>query len=311
MNRSDFEYLLKVLKDNAGWDFSEQDYFVLDKKITNFIREKGYATVEELMDEVRIGQKAFISQFVESLALLGTSFFRDYSVFKQFEDSILPYLREYNRGLKKLRVWSAGCATGQETYSIAISIKDKLLNVSDWDIEIIGTDISQQAIQKAQSGSYNQFEIQTGMNAATIIDNFHQEKGNWVANDDIMSMINFKRHNLLDDFSLSEKFDVIFCRNILSLFTSEVQLGILNKIYDVQTPGGLLYIGKNEELNGIGEFYTKVPGFGSLYQTRNLNKVNKVELPQKQNEPSAPAMPTFVRPQSLIERPSISALLKK
>lgn len=314
MNRSDFEFLLKILRENAGWNFSEEDYFVIDKKITNFIREKGYATVEELIDEVRLEQRAFISQLVESLTLLGTSFFRDYSVFQQFEDSILPYLREYNRGVKKLRVWCAGCSTGQEAYSVAISIKNKLLNVKDWDIEIIGTDISEPAIVKAKNGIYNQFEIQMGMNARTILQNFHREKEDWIVNDEIMNMVDFKKHNLLDDFSLSQKFDVIFCRNVLKFFTRDIQQQIINKIYSVQTPGGLLYIGKNERVIGIEDFYTKVPGFDCLYQTRQLNIQNKINLPQS-NKTAAKdekhVMPRFVRPEKLIERPKISTLLRK
>lgn len=313
MNKSDFDYLLKVLKENAGWDFSEDEYFVLDKKITNFVREKGYATVEELIDEVRIGQKAFISQLIESLTLLGTSFYRDYSVFKQFEDNILPYLREYNRGVKKLRIWSAGCSTGQETYSVAISVKNKLLNVSDWDIDIIGTDISEQAIIKAKNGSYNQFEIQMGMNARKIIDNFHNEKDTWLVNDNIAAMVSFKKNNLLDDFSLSKKFDVIFCRYVLSLFTKEYQKKIIRNMYNVQTPNGLFYLGKKEKIEGIEEFYTKVPGFDGLYQARSADKVQKLKAPAEGStkDKGKPEMPSFIRPEKLINRPTISSLLRK
>ncbi len=313
MNKSDFDYLLKILKGNAGWDFSEEEYFILDKKITNFVREKGYAAVEELIDEVRIGQKSFISQLIESLTLLGTSFYRDYSVFRQFEDNILPYLREYNRGVKKLRVWSAGCSTGQETYSIAISIKNKLLNVSDWDIDIIGTDISEQAIVKAKNGSYNQFEIQMGMNARKIIDNFHYEKDSWLVNDDIASMVSFKKNNLLDDFSLSKKFDVIFCRYVLSMFTKEYQKKIARNMFNVQTPNGLFYVGKTEKIEGIEEFYSKVPGFDGLYQARSVDKVQKLTAPAKESDAATgkSEMPRFVRPEKLIKRPTISSLLRK
>ena len=313
MNKSDFDYLLKILKENAGWDFSEEEYFILDKKITNFVREKGYAAVEELIDEVRLRQKSFISQLIESLTLLGTGFYRDYSVFRQFEDNILPYLREYNRGVKKLRVWSAGCSTGQETYSIAISIKNKLLNVSDWDIDIIGTDISEQAIVKAKNGSYNQFEIQMGMNARKIIDNFHYEKDSWLVNDDIASMVSFKKNNLLDDFSLSKKFDVIFCRYVLSMFTKEYQKKIVRNMFNVQTPNGLFYVGKKEKIEGIEEFYSKVPGFDGLYQARSVDKVQKLNAPDKGTADAAkkPEMPSFVRPKKLIKRPTISSLLRK
>lgn len=255
MNKNDFEYLLKVLKKNAGWDFNEQDFFVLDKKITNFVREKGYASVEELIDELRMEQKPFVNQMVEAMAMMETSFFRNNDVFKQFEETILPYLREYNRGIKKLRVWSAGCSTGQETYSLAIAVKRGLLNVSDWDIDIIGTDLSEFAIAKAQKGIYNKFEIQMGMNAKTIVDFFHPEKENWQVNDNIMQMVEFRKYNLMDELTNTDKFDVIFCRNVLHLFQKEKQIEILERLMRKQTPGGLLYIGIADKLSGIEEFY--------------------------------------------------------
>lgn len=311
MNKNDFEYLLKVLKKNAGWDFSEQDFFVLDKKITNFVREKGYASVEELIDELRMEQKPFVNQMVEAMAMMETSFFRNNDVFKQFEETILPYLREYNRGIKKLRVWSAGCSTGQETYSLAIAVKRGLLNVSDWDIDIIGTDLSEFAIAKAQKGIYNKFEIQMGMNAKTIVDFFHPEKENWQVNDNIMQMVEFRKYNLMDELTNTDKFDVIFCRNVLHLFQKEKQIEILERLMRKQTPGGLLYIGIADKLSGIEEFYLKVPGFDCLYQAKNQNKSSIPMAKLTPIDSSHKTMPSFVKPEKLVERPTISDLLRK
>ena len=316
MNKNDFDYLLNGLEENAGWHFTEDDFFVIDKKITNFVREKGYASVEELIDELRLEQKPFINQLVEAMAMLDTSFFRTYALFKQLEESILPYLREYNRGLKKLRVWSAGCSTGQETYSLAIAIKRSLLNVRDWDIDIIGTDLSSMAINKAQKGTYNKFEIQMGMNARTIINNFHPDKDCWQVNDELMEMVQFRQFNLLDEMINPDKFDVIFCRNVLYLFRKEQQIEILKKLFEHQTFGGLLYIGEHEKLPGIEEFYTKVPGFECLYQAKN--QADRIGSPSplaktENNQSGAPAsaMPSFVKPEKLFERPTISSLLKR
>ena len=255
MNKNDFDYLVGILEKNAGWHFTEDDFFVIDKKITNFVREKGYASVEELIDELRLEQRPFINQLVESMAMLETSFFRTHAVFKQLEESILPYLREYNRGVKRLRIWSAGCSTGQETYSLAIAIRRSLLNVRDWDIDIIGTDLSSMAINKAQKGIYNKFEIQMGMNASSIISNFHPEKDNWQINDDLMEMVQFRQYNLLNELISQDKFDIIFCRNVLYLFQQNRQIEILRKLFEHQTFGGLLYIGEHEKLPGIEEFY--------------------------------------------------------
>lgn len=314
MRKSDFDYLIGLLRQNAGWEFGEEEYFIIDKKMYNFVCEKGYASVEELIAELKIGQKALLWQVVEALALSETYFYRDYRVFKNFEETILPHIRELNRGAKKLRIWSLGCSSGQETYSIAMAVKNKLLGVGDWDINIIGTDLSTVSITKAQKGAYSQFEIQRGLNARMIIDNFHQERDTWVINDDIMHMVEFRRYNLIDDLAFSEKFDIVFCRNVLHFFGPKLQRELLEKIYSRQAEGGFLYLGYHENIFGLEDFYEPVKGLNCLFQAKLL--ANKTEKPVdeiiKSESPKEENMPSFVRPTNLsYRRPVIAETLKK
>lgn len=313
MRKDDFQYLLKLLKENGGWEFSENHYFVIDKKIYNFVREKGYASVEELIADLKLGQKALIWQVVELLAMSDTSFYRDYKVFQGFENYILPQIREINRGSKKLRIWSLGCSTGQEAYSIAMAVKRKLLGVSDWDINIVGTDLSNLSIQKAQKGSYSQFEVQMGLNARMIIDNFYQDKGMWQINDDIMKMVEFRRYNLLDDLTYLDKYDIIFCRNVLRFFDENAQLKAMEKIYSKQIDGGFLYVGIDEKINGLTDFYTPVKGLPCLYQSKvNIQEGSKAENNEPELARTADEMPSFRRPAELAyKHPIVSEALKK
>lgn len=312
MKKSDYHYLVALLKQNAGWNFGEEEYFIIDKKMYNFVREKGYATVEELIAELKMGQKALLWQVVEALALSETSFYRDYKVFKNFEETILPHIRELNRGAKKLRIWSLGCSSGQETYSIAMAVKNKLLNVQDWDINIIGTDLSTVSITKAQKGSYNQFEVQMGLNARMIIDNFHLERDLWMINDDIMKMIEFRRYNLIEDLTFSERFDIIFCRNVLLFFDAQTQRKLVEKIYSRQAEGGFLYLGYNENISGLEDFYEPVEGLKCLYQAKILPNKSVPKAPEENAVTKGEAMPSFVRPENLsYRRPVLADKLKK
>ncbi len=319
MKKDDFQYLLQLLKEYAGWVFTEEKYFIVDKKIYNFVREKGYASVEELIADLKLGQKNLIWQVVEALAMSDTSFYRDYNVFKGFESHILPQIREINRGSKKFKIWSIGCSSGQEVYSIAFAIRKKLLNVSDWDIKITGTDISTLAIQKAQKGAYTQFEVQMGLNAHMIIDNFHQEKGLWQVNDDIMEMVEFRRYNVLEDLTYSDKYDIVFCRNVLRFFDAEEQKKIIEKIYNKQTEGGFLYLGMDEKVAGMDEYYVKVNGLPCLYQAKVKQAPLKMEetssVPEAEEKSSSDVtneMPSFKRPATLAyKHPVISDVLKK
>lgn len=313
MKKQDFEFLVTLLRENAGWEFDEEQYFVVDKKVSNFIREKGYASVEELIAELKIGSRPLIAQVVESMAFSDTSFYRDYDVFTRFENSLLPSLRENNRASKKLRFWSLGCSTGQETYSMAFAVKRKFTGLDNWDISILGTDISSLAIAKAQRGVYNNFEAQMGLNARMILEFFHPDGNNqWQVNDDIVKMVDFRRYNMLDDVTFTSKYEVIFCRNVLRYFAAEYQQLILQRISRCQNPGGILYLGKNEHIGGIEEYYDKVEGYNGVYACKAVGKDKPRLSVSPGNVSSDNGMPRFVRPDTLtVKRPLASEFIKK
>lgn len=294
MKKSDFEYILQLLKKYAGWELSANNYFLVDNKIYGLVCEKGYASSDELIQELRLGQKSMLWQVIEALTFSDTYFFRDYPVFNSFEKIILPRIREVNRSSKKLRIWSLGCSTGQETYSIAMSLLDNLQTVNDWNINILGTDISSPAVAKAQKGIYSLLEVQMGMDIRRIIKHFHKEGNNWVINSDITNNIKFLRYNILDNLSNVEPFDIIFCRYLLCYFTKDKQKELIAKIHSYHAPAGFLYLGVHESIEGLDEYYEAVKGMPCLYQAKikDTNKQNSAS--DKTNQPS---MPTLQRPQ--------------
>lgn len=311
MKKDDFNYILGILKKYAGWDLGEDKFFILDRKIYNFVREKGYATVEDLIAELRLGHKNLLWQVIEALTLSDTSFYRDYGVFQNFENHILPHIREANRGSKKLRIWSLGCSSGQETYSIAMAIRNKLKGVSDWDIKIIGTDLSTPSIAKAQKGIYSSFEVQMGLNARMIIDNFQQQENNqWQIRRELMNMVMFRRHNMLDEMIFPESFDIIFCRNVLRFFSEEAQQLMMNRIYHNQISGGFLYLGLGEKIAGMEEYYEPVNGMKCLYQGRiGIERRRSENVVKQASAGTDSEMPSFVRPDNL--RPLASGPVRR
>lgn len=319
MRKTDFEFLIELLHQNAGWSFSEREYFAIDKKMSNFIREKNYPSIEDLITDLKSGQKALVSQVIEALAFSDTRFFRDYNVFEQFENYVLPLVKEANRNQKKLRILSLGCSTGQEVYSIAIAVSH-LIGLSDWSVDIIGTDLSSASIAKAQRGYYDQFEIQTGLKAETMIDNFTLDGESWRVNENIKKMVEFRRYNLLDDATFKEKFDIIFCRNVLRFFTADVQYKLSEKIHDMQIPGGILYLGKGENIKGINDFYGAISGVHCAYQAKLMKDASvRLKPDESLSIPSASIsnnqdeeMPRFIRPANLSQkRPLMSEVLHK
>lgn len=324
MRKTDFDFLVELLRQYAGWSVSEREFFAIDKKISGFIRERGYSSVEDLIADLKSGQKALISMVIENLAFADTRFFRDWNVFNQFEHYVLPLVKEANRNLKKLRILSLGCSTGQEVYSIAIAVS-RMIGLNDWQVSIIGTDLSSAAIAKAQKGYYNQFEIQTGMNAETMMDNFTAEGENWRINDNIRKMVEFRRFNLLNELVFNEKFDIIFCRNVLRFFSQGIQSSLCAKIHNLQVPGGILYLGKGENIKGIIDYYGAISGVACAYQSKltsdaNMSREQLIrpkeeyialsELPSAAN--AKDDTPRFIRPSGLGgQRPLMSEILRK
>lgn len=312
MRKSDFDFLINLLNRQAGWNFSEREYFSIDKKISNFIREKGFGSVEDLVSELKSGQKALISQVIETLAFADTRFYRDWNIFQHFEKYILPLVKETNRNIKKLRILSLGCSSGQEVYSIAIGV-NKVFGRSDWQIDIIGTDLSAAAIAKAQRGYYDQFEIQNGLKAELMIDYFTLDGTNWKVKDDIKKMVEFRRYNLLDEATFKEDFDIIFCRNVLRFFTPELQKQLCAKIHTMQVPGGILFVGKGENINGLSDFYRSVPGMDCTYQFLDVkDPILTTQYSIEGQNLANDDIPHFIRPASLAnKRPLMSDLLRK
>ena len=299
MRRQDFEFLLDLLKENAGWEFDETQYFIIDKKMTNFIREKKFATVEDLVGELKTGNRPLIAQVVESIAFSDTSFFRDFDVFYRFQKVLLPALKEKCRATKKLNIWSLGCSTGQEAYSIAMSIDKTNKMFADWDINILGSDLSSIAISKAQRGLYNNFEVQMGLNAKDILKYFSYQNEQWLICDDIKNMVEFRRYNRLEQAIVKSKFEVVFCRNVLRYFAPDYQEDILRRISEKQPQGGFLYIGRGEHIPAIEKFYYKLDANSGAYMAigNTSTRTNAGNLSVSDSDDDA--LPSFIRPKGL------------
>ena len=300
MNREDFNFIKDLLAERAGWNLSEDKLYILDRKLTEIVRKNNWSSINDLLGALKRGSRTLKEELVEEMAITDTCFFRDYDVFEKFKNVIFNHLVKAKQNKKQLKIWSAGCSTGQEAYSLAMIFKEKEEFLKDWVIEIIGTDISSQSILQAQKGRYSGFEIQLGMPASLMIKYFDKDGEHWYANNELKSMINFKQYNMIDEFSFSTSFDMILCRNLLKGFDESKREEIIKKIHKTQPIGGLLYIGKDEEnTKGLAKYYKPVSNIKCLYQAVPYDK-NRADLaPQKKEEEAKKAPPKITRPAGL------------
>ncbi len=205
-----------------------------------------------------------------------TLFFRDKSPFEALAHKAIPETIDSKLGSpfpKRLRIWSAACSTGQEPYSIAMTLRNLLPDVDSWDINILATDICDAAIAKASLGRYANHEIQRGMDPVMRAKYFREESGGWRVKEELRYMIRFDRRNLLQTCSEIGPFDIIFCRNVAIYFETDVKRVLFNRLADRLTENGYLFAGSSESLNHLDPRFVPQQHCRSVYYQPNLRKV--------------------------------------
>jgi chemotaxis protein methyltransferase CheR len=205
-------------------------------------------------------------------------FFRDRIPFDRLRDTVLPDLLKSRASRKQIRIWCAAASTGQEPYSIAMLLAERD-DLADWRIEILATDISNDALDRAKTGLYSQFEVQRGLPIQSLMQHFAQEGEQWRVAKKLRERVAFRQVNLLSDFSRLGIFDVVFCRNVLIYFDRDTKLGVLDRIGKVLAPDGYLILGAAETMVGLGNQFAPVPEKRALYQPREAVARNRQLTP--------------------------------
>jgi chemotaxis protein methyltransferase CheR len=214
------------------------------------LEEKNLSSGTELLREVR-GSSIEYEALLERLLTQETSFFRYPAVYEALEKRILPEIQERNfwQSPRALRIWSAGCSTGEEPYSIAITVSEALKFPEAWEIEILATDISRRALRHAERGAYSKRSLGE-VSLHQVEAYFSATKHGYQVRPRIRRMISFAQMNMVDTFYVG-KLDCIFCMNVLMYFSEERRLSILRRFYDALEPGGYFLLGHSETLSNV------------------------------------------------------------
>ena len=266
MTPLDYDYLRGILKQRSGLDLSADKQYLVESRLVPLARKAGLAGIPDLVQKMKGSAESLTTEVVEAMTTNETFFFRDKVPFDHLRDTILPALLQSRASRKSLRIWSAACSTGQEPYSIAMCLKEKAAQLAGWRIEIVGTDLSQEVLEKSRAGIYSQFEVQRGLPIQLLVKYFAQVGELWQLNSEIRGMVQFRQLNLLQDFSSLGKFDVVFCRNVLIYFDQETKTQIFERIAKVTEPDGMLMLGAAESVVGITNAFRPVPDKRGLYQ---------------------------------------------
>ena len=266
MTPPDYEYLRKLLKDHSGLDLSADKQYLIESRLLPLSRKCGVPGIGELVQKMKGGSSTIIAQVVEAMTTNETFFFRDKVPFEHFRDTIIPELLKARAGRKSIRIWCAAGSTGQEPYSLAMSLKEMGATLAGWRVEIIATDLSTEVLEKSKSGVYSQFEVQRGLPIQLLVKYFKQNGELWQISPELRAMVQHRQLNLLHDFSQLGTFDVVFCRNVLIYFDQDTKINIFGRLAKAMEGDGFLVLGAAETVVGLTDVFKPFPDKRGLYR---------------------------------------------
>jgi chemotaxis protein methyltransferase CheR len=246
----------RYIKELTGINLDGTKGYLVETRFGGLLRETGAASFGELLSKVKADfSNGFRRKVVDAITTNETSFFRDMSPFELLQFKLIPDLidRRTKAGAKPIpiRIWSAACSSGQESYTTGIVLKELLGDFRGYDIRILGTDISDKMVAAASYGHYTKLELDRGMPSDKAARYFVAEGDRWKIRDEIRALATFKTMNLLEPFSFPVPFDIVFCRNVAIYFTEADKARLFKNIGKCLAKDGSLIIGSTESIAGL------------------------------------------------------------
>lgn len=256
-SRDDFDYLRKIVTDTTGIIADEDKYTMYYSRLARRVRKLGLNDFAQYRNFLNNNRDTEIIELVNSVTTNLTSFFRENHHFEFIRDTIIPEIKQ--RGTRKIRIWSAGCSTGEEPYSIAITLAQAIPDFKSWDIEILATDLDSNVVKKASMAVYEESRVD-GMDKSFLKKYFKKGKSNnsglVKVSSELVDMITFKQLNLLHSWPHKEIMDFIFCRNVVIYFDKPTKNKLVDRYADQMIDNGYLFMGHSESLFKSTERFT-------------------------------------------------------
>lgn len=256
----DYDNFRRYLEEHSGIVLGENKHYLVTSRLSRLMREFGIDDFKTLMRQLITERKSTLhEQIVDAMTTNETLWFRDGYPFEVMKQVILPELS--GKRLPQLRIWSAACSSGQEAYSISITLQEYLANKPGSlpaGIQIIGTDISASMLREANAALYDNMSLARGLSDERRQRYFIQRGDKWEVRPEIKQRARFQEMNLLSNYSTLGRFDIVFCRNVLIYFSSQLKSDILNRIAKTMNPGGYLFLGGSESPTSYSDAFELV-----------------------------------------------------
>ncbi len=263
-----YKFLQEHVYSHAGIVLEGDKHYLFESRLTPIVRQLGLETIDDLCVLIQSSRQPEVNhRVVEAMTTNETYFFRDPSHYDAIRTVLLPRLIKERGDTKRLRFWSAAASTGQEAYSLAMLLIEA--GLSDWNIQILGTDFSSQVVERARSAKYQQIEVNRGLPAILLIKHFRRSGTDWNLSDQVRRMVTFEIIDLRKSMRAFGPFDLVFCRNVMIYFDAMTKMSILKELHGTLNRGGWLLLGGAETALGVGEYFEKLTvGNATVYAAR-------------------------------------------
>ncbi len=292
------KYILNI----SGIYLDKSKGYLLEARLKSMMDDFGATSYITFLNQIKADStKKMEKSLIDAISTNETFFFRDNVPFDLLRNKIIPDLIDLRRKKNpsrpvSIKVWSAACSTGQEVYSIAITLLEMLAGMGSFEISILGTDISGDAVAQASYGKYNRFEIERGLEPKKRHKYFSPSGKGWRIKDEVRSLAKFEKMNLMQPFPAAMgPFDIVFCRNVAIYFQNHDKMNLFKKIARVTAPGGSLIVGGSENLLAVAPDFVSQQYLRGMYYTlksdqsiKRQDSVSKQKMPVKRPKPPAP-----------------------
>lgn len=266
INDASGRLLAGLLEARTGQKLAMNRRWRIETALTGLMRERAYENLDDLIAAILSSREpALADEVVDALLNNETFFFRDRGAFDLLLGPALERLARQRASEKKIAIWCAGCSTGQEVYSLAMSFADAKARWEGWRISILGTDVSTAAIKQAREGLYSQFEVQRGLPILQMLRWFEEVDGSWRIASDLRHSVQFRVHNLIEAPPLPGRFDIILCRNVLLYLSTERRRAVFDRLAEASGPDTMLLLGAGETVIGQTDQFFSDPEHRGLY----------------------------------------------
>jgi chemotaxis protein methyltransferase CheR len=264
----DFDAVRSLLREHSAIVLDSDKRYLVESRLGPLVRQRNLSSIGELLRQLRQRPELDLRrQIVEALVTSESSFFRDHHPFEALRKNILPDLINRRRSQRRLDIWCAASAVGQEPYSVALLLREHFPELAAWKVGLLASDLSREVLARARQGRYNQIEVNRGLPATLLVKYFEQHGTDWQLQPAIRAAVDFQEINLARPWPALPPMDLVLIRNVLIYFDVETKKSILKRVAGLLKPDGYLLLGGTETTINLDVSYRRVePLKSGFYQ---------------------------------------------